>query len=171
MIDRRIFGIQHLHRRPVYERTKVSLVAPDLLHWSIHRFLFLHNLVVSSSCLQQCSINSPDSGPPPPDAPSWCRAPFDPEGLLRSAISLPHCQQVGRFILFTFSLGVLLQLKRSQCCSSVMATVTCLIGLQFGHVIIHFKVMDGLPFNLFLYEESLCVSMFNTLELNAGSQG
>ncbi|XP_065043574.1 uncharacterized protein LOC135676384 [Musa acuminata AAA Group] len=76
MIDRRIFGIQHLHRRPVYERTK------------------------------QCSINSPDSGPPPPDAPSWCRAPFDPEGLL----------------------------------SSVMATVTCLIGLQFGHVIIHFKV-------------------------------
>ncbi|URE12285.1 hypothetical protein MUK42_24690 [Musa troglodytarum] len=76
MIDRQIFGIQHLHRRPVYERSK------------------------------QCSINSPDSGPPPPDAPSWCRAPFDPEGLL----------------------------------SSVMATVTCLIGLQFGHVIIHFKV-------------------------------
>ncbi|KAJ8478719.1 hypothetical protein OPV22_022446 [Ensete ventricosum] len=75
MIDRQIFGIGHLHRRPVYERTK------------------------------QCSINSPASGPLPPDAPSWCQAPFDPEGLL----------------------------------SSVMAIVTCLIGLQFGHVIIHFK--------------------------------
>ncbi|XP_009420991.2 uncharacterized protein LOC104000630 isoform X2 [Musa acuminata AAA Group] len=75
MTDRQIFGIRHLHRRPVYERTK------------------------------QCSINSPASGPLPPDAPSWCQAPFDPEGLL----------------------------------SSVMAIVTCLIGLQFGHVIIHFK--------------------------------
>uniref|UniRef100_A0A1D1ZCQ0 Heparan-alpha-glucosaminide N-acetyltransferase n=1 Tax=Anthurium amnicola TaxID=1678845 RepID=A0A1D1ZCQ0_9ARAE len=75
MIDRRVLGIQHLHRRPVYIRTK------------------------------QCSINSPDYGPLPADAPSWCQAPFDPEGLL----------------------------------SSVMAIVTCLIGLQFGHVILHFK--------------------------------
>ncbi|RWW13252.1 hypothetical protein BHE74_00059660 [Ensete ventricosum] len=53
-----------------------------------------------------CSIDSPASGPLPPDAPSWCQAPFDPEGLL----------------------------------SSVMAIVTCLIGLQFGHVIVHLKV-------------------------------
>ncbi|XP_039125014.1 heparan-alpha-glucosaminide N-acetyltransferase isoform X1 [Dioscorea cayenensis subsp. rotundata] len=75
MIDRKIMGIQHLYRRPVYERT------------------------------QECSINSPENGPLPPDAPSWCQAPFDPEGLL----------------------------------SSVMAIVTCLIGLQFGHVIVHFK--------------------------------
>lgn len=75
MIDRKIMGIQHLYRRPAYERT------------------------------QECSINSPENGPLPPDAPSWCQAPFDPEGLL----------------------------------SSVMAIVTCLIGLQFGHVIVHFK--------------------------------
>ncbi|XP_010929549.1 uncharacterized protein [Elaeis guineensis] len=75
MIDRKILGIQHLYKRPVYERTK------------------------------QCSINSPDNGPLPPDAPSWCQAPFDPEGLL----------------------------------SSIMAIVTCLIGLQFGHVIVHFE--------------------------------
>ncbi|KAJ0988691.1 hypothetical protein J5N97_007047 [Dioscorea zingiberensis] len=75
MIDRKILGIQHLYRRPVYERT------------------------------EECSINSPENGPLPPDAPSWCQAPFDPEGLL----------------------------------SSVMAIVTCLIGLQFGHVIVHFK--------------------------------
>lgn len=75
MIDRKILGLQHLYKRPVYGRTK------------------------------QCSINSPDSGPLPPDAPSWCQAPFDPEGLL----------------------------------SSIMAVVTCLIGLQFGHVIVHFE--------------------------------
>ncbi|XP_048319199.2 uncharacterized protein LOC107424607 isoform X2 [Ziziphus jujuba] len=75
MIDRKIFGIQHLYRRPVYSRTK------------------------------QCSINSPDYGPLPADAPSWCQAPFDPEGLL----------------------------------SSVMAIVTCLVGLHYGHIIVHLK--------------------------------
>lgn len=75
MIDRKILGIQHLYGRPVYARS------------------------------QQCSINSPQNGPLPPDAPSWCQAPFDPEGLL----------------------------------SSVMAIVTCLIGLQFGHIIVHFQ--------------------------------
>uniref|UniRef100_A0ACD5UQ25 Uncharacterized protein n=3 Tax=Avena sativa TaxID=4498 RepID=A0ACD5UQ25_AVESA len=75
MIDRKILGIQHLYGRPVYARS------------------------------QQCSINSPQNGPLPRDAPSWCQAPFDPEGLL----------------------------------SSVMAIVTCLIGLQFGHIIVHFQ--------------------------------
>ncbi|KAE8663740.1 U2 small nuclear ribonucleoprotein A' [Hibiscus syriacus] len=75
MIDRKILGIQHLYRKPVFERTK------------------------------QCSINSPDNGPLPFDAPTWCQAPFEPEGLL----------------------------------SSVMAVVTCLVGLHYGHMIVHFK--------------------------------
>ncbi|KAG8064419.1 hypothetical protein GUJ93_ZPchr0004g38661 [Zizania palustris] len=75
MIDRKILGIQHLYGRPVYARSK------------------------------RCSINSPQNGPLHPDAPSWCQAPFDPEGLL----------------------------------SSVMAIVTCLIGLQYGHIIVHFQ--------------------------------
>ncbi|CAI8591698.1 unnamed protein product [Vicia faba] len=75
MIDRSLLGIQHLYRRPIYAR------------------------------MPECSINSPDYGPLPPDAPSWCQAPFDPEGLL----------------------------------SSVMAIVTCLIGLHYGHIILHFK--------------------------------
>lgn len=75
MIDRKILGIQHLYGRPVYARSK------------------------------QCSIDSPQNGPLPPEAPSWCQAPFDPEGLL----------------------------------SSVMAIVTCLIGLQYGHIIVHFQ--------------------------------
>ncbi|XP_019095758.1 PREDICTED: heparan-alpha-glucosaminide N-acetyltransferase-like isoform X2 [Camelina sativa] len=75
MIDRMFLGIQHLYRKPVYARTK------------------------------QCSVNSPNNGPLPPGAPSWCQAPFDPEGLL----------------------------------CSLMATVTCLVGLHYGHIIIHFK--------------------------------
>ncbi|XP_041012617.1 heparan-alpha-glucosaminide N-acetyltransferase isoform X2 [Juglans microcarpa x Juglans regia] len=75
MIDRKILGIQHLYKRPVYART------------------------------QQCSINSPSNGPLPSDAPSWCQAPFDPEGLL----------------------------------SSVMAIVSCFVGLHYGHIIVHYK--------------------------------
>ncbi|XP_043712487.1 heparan-alpha-glucosaminide N-acetyltransferase-like [Telopea speciosissima] len=75
LIDRKVLGIQHLYTRPVYART------------------------------EQCSINCPDYGPLPSNAPSWCQAPFDPEGLL----------------------------------SSVMAIVSCLIGLHYGHVIVHFR--------------------------------
>nr|GMD06065.1 heparan-alpha-glucosaminide N-acetyltransferase-like [Ipomoea batatas] len=54
MVDRTVLGIQHLYRRPIYARTK------------------------------ECSVNSPDYVPLPIDAPSWCQAPFDPEGLLRA---------------------------------------------------------------------------------------
>ncbi|KAF8390795.1 hypothetical protein HHK36_025323 [Tetracentron sinense] len=85
MIDRKILGIQHLYKRPIYARTK------------------------------QCSINSPDNGPLPPNAPSWCQAPFDPEGLLSGAAPVLD----GLF--------------------SVMAIVACFIGLHYGHVIVHFK--------------------------------
>ncbi|KAG0468322.1 hypothetical protein HPP92_017650 [Vanilla planifolia] len=74
-IDRLLLGEKHLYQNPVYKRTK------------------------------ECSINSPDYGPLPPNSPGWCLAPFDPEGIL----------------------------------SSVMATVTCFAGLQFGHVIVHIK--------------------------------
>ncbi|MBA0781327.1 hypothetical protein Gotri_002260, partial [Gossypium trilobum] len=94
MIDRKILGIQHLYRKPVFERTK------------------------------QCSINSPDYGPLPSDAPAWCQAPFEPEGLLRFAYSF-----------FPYPLNYLV----CSGCSSVMAMVTCLVGLHYGHIIVHFK--------------------------------
>uniref|UniRef100_A0A368UN36 Heparan-alpha-glucosaminide N-acetyltransferase catalytic domain-containing protein n=1 Tax=Glycine max TaxID=3847 RepID=A0A368UN36_SOYBN len=29
---------------------------------------------------KECSVNSPDYGPLPPDPPGWCLAPFDPDG-------------------------------------------------------------------------------------------
>ncbi|CAL4902850.1 unnamed protein product [Urochloa decumbens] len=75
LVDRVLLGANHLYKNPVYKRTK------------------------------ECSINSPDYGPLPPNAPDWCLAPFDPEGLL----------------------------------SSLMAAVTCFVGLHFGHVLIHCK--------------------------------
>ncbi|XP_030947520.1 heparan-alpha-glucosaminide N-acetyltransferase-like isoform X1 [Quercus lobata] len=75
LIDRVILGEHHLYQHPVYRRTK------------------------------ECSINSPDYGPLPQNAPGWCLAPFDPEGIL----------------------------------SSLMAAITCFVGLQFGHILVHFK--------------------------------
>ncbi|XWS31786.1 hypothetical protein CRYUN_Cryun23aG0106000 [Craigia yunnanensis] len=74
-IDRYFLGEQHLYRHPVYRRTK------------------------------ECSVNSPDYGPLPPDSPEWCLAPFDPEGIL----------------------------------SSLMAVLTCFVGLHFGHILLHYK--------------------------------
>lgn len=75
LVDRLVLGTNHLYQNPVYKRTK------------------------------SCSVNSPDYGPLPPNAPEWCLAPFDPEGLL----------------------------------SSLMAAVTCFIGLHFGHLLLQFK--------------------------------
>ncbi|TKY52480.1 Heparan-alpha-glucosaminide N-acetyltransferase [Spatholobus suberectus] len=71
-IDRLILGEDHMYQRPVYGRT------------------------------EECSVNSPDYGPLPPDSPGWCLAPFDPEGIL----------------------------------SSLMAAITCFMGLQYGHIIV-----------------------------------
>lgn len=75
MIDYSVLGVKHLYQNPVYKRIK------------------------------ECSVNSPDYGPLPSNAPVWCQAPFDPEGLL----------------------------------SSVMSSVTCFIGLHFGHILVNFK--------------------------------
>ncbi|KAJ8767001.1 hypothetical protein K2173_012510 [Erythroxylum novogranatense] len=50
--------------------------------------------------LKECNTPSPSDTSPP-----WCRAPFDPEGLL----------------------------------SSLTAAVTCIIGLQYGHILAHIQ--------------------------------
>ncbi|KAG6500991.1 hypothetical protein ZIOFF_040855 [Zingiber officinale] len=39
----------------------------------------------------ECSVNSPDYGPLPENSPSWCLAPFDPEGLLSSLMAAVTC--------------------------------------------------------------------------------
>lgn len=60
-LDRLILGISHLYKRPAYTRT------------------------------QECSVNSPLNGPPPANAPAWCLAAFDPEGLLSSIPAIVTC--------------------------------------------------------------------------------
>ncbi|KAL2329480.1 hypothetical protein Fmac_017061 [Flemingia macrophylla] len=123
MIDRTLLGIQHLYRRPIYAR------------------------------MPECSINSPDYGPLPPDAPAWCQAPFDPEGIL----------------------------------SSVMAIVTCLIGLHYGHIIVHFKdhrvrivywmiptsclIVFGLVLDLFGMHINKVLYSFSYMCVTAGAAG
>ncbi|QHO46396.1 hypothetical protein HN51_015923 [Arachis hypogaea] len=53
-IDRHVWGVNHLYSQPVWRR------------------------------LKPCTLSSPDTGPFREDAPSWCHAPFEPEGLLSS---------------------------------------------------------------------------------------
>ncbi|KAJ7540770.1 hypothetical protein O6H91_10G029900 [Diphasiastrum complanatum] len=74
-VDRRVWGIHHLYGFPEFRRA------------------------------QSCSLDSPAEGPAPPNAPSWCLAPYEPEGLM----------------------------------SSISAILSCIIGLHYGHVLIHFK--------------------------------
>ncbi|KAK6937326.1 Heparan-alpha-glucosaminide N-acetyltransferase, catalytic domain [Dillenia turbinata] len=90
LIDRFFVGQHHLYQHPVYRR------------------------------MEECSINSPDYGPLPPNSPGWCLAPFDPEGILR----------------FTF--GICAD-ALSAFDSSFMAAITCFLGLHFGHIIVHYK--------------------------------
>ncbi|ONK64484.1 uncharacterized protein A4U43_C07F26550 [Asparagus officinalis] len=53
--------------------------------------------------LKECRISK--DGGVPDDSPSWCQAPFEPEGIL----------------------------------GSLMAAVACIIGLQFGHVLVYLE--------------------------------
>ncbi|GFQ05463.1 hepaRaN-alpha-glucosaminide n-acetyltransferase [Phtheirospermum japonicum] len=57
-VDRQVWGINHLYDQPVWRR------------------------------LRACTLSSPDSGPFRKDAPTWCRAPFEPEGLLSSVSAI-----------------------------------------------------------------------------------
>ncbi|KAL9261650.1 Heparan-alpha-glucosaminide N-acetyltransferase-like protein [Drosera capensis] len=55
--------------------------------------------------VQACTANSPYEGPLRPDAPSWCHAPFEPEGIL----------------------------------SSISAILSTIIGVHYGHGLVHMK--------------------------------
>lgn len=52
-IDRLVLGINHMYPRPAWKRSK------------------------------DCTYSSPHEGPFRDDAPAWCMAPFEPEGILR----------------------------------------------------------------------------------------
>ncbi|CAI9768958.1 unnamed protein product [Fraxinus pennsylvanica] len=74
-VDREVLGINHMYPHPAWKRSKA------------------------------CTKNSPHEGPFRSDAPPWCYASFEPEGLL----------------------------------SSVSAILSTIIGVHFGHVLVHMK--------------------------------
>lgn len=74
-IDRVVLGIEHMYPHPAWKRSKA------------------------------CTVNSPYEGPFRSGAPSWCYAPFEPEGIL----------------------------------SSISAILSTIIGVHFGHVLVHFE--------------------------------
>ncbi|XP_008454037.2 uncharacterized protein LOC103494580 isoform X1 [Cucumis melo] len=74
-IDRKVLGINHLYAHPAWRRSEA------------------------------CTENSPYAGSFRDNAPSWCFAPFEPEGIL----------------------------------SSISAILSTIIGVHFGHVLIHFQ--------------------------------
>jgi len=74
-IDRRVLGINHMYQKPAWRR---------------HR---------------ACTDDSPHEGPFREDAPAWCVAPFEPEGIL----------------------------------SSLSAVLSTVVGVHYGHVLVHMK--------------------------------
>ncbi|KOM24853.1 hypothetical protein LR48_Vigan1453s000100 [Vigna angularis] len=74
-IDREVLGINHMYKHPAWRRSEA------------------------------CTENSPYEGPFKRSAPSWCYAPFEPEGIL----------------------------------SSISAILSTIIGLHFGHVLVHLQ--------------------------------
>ncbi|KAK6946441.1 hypothetical protein RJ641_013985, partial [Dillenia turbinata] len=72
--------------------------------------------------LKECNIAS--SGRSPETLPSWCLAPFDPEGIL----------------------------------SSLTASVTCIIGLQYGHVLAQLQEHKERLYHWTLYSVSFLIS-------------
>ncbi|KAG9443774.1 hypothetical protein H6P81_015114 [Aristolochia fimbriata] len=74
-VDRKVLGINHMYQHPAWRRSKA------------------------------CTESSPYEGPFRKDAPSWCQAPFEPEGIL----------------------------------SSISAVLSTVIGIHFGHVLVHMK--------------------------------
>ncbi|XP_078439167.1 uncharacterized protein LOC144709470 isoform X2 [Wolffia australiana] len=118
LIDRFFLGEKHLNQRPSYARMK------------------------------ECSIRSPASGPLPSDAPVWCQAPFDPEGLLSSFTAVVTC-----FIGLNF--GHVYTNSRAHGKTLITWLNTSLVLVIVGLVM---KTL-GLPFNRSLYTVSfLCVS-------------
>ncbi|XWS55883.1 hypothetical protein CRYUN_Cryun09bG0038300 [Craigia yunnanensis] len=93
-----------------------------------------------------CTHSSPSSGPFCEDAPNWCRAPFEPEGLLSSILAI-----------LSSTIGihyghVLIHFKGHS--ERLKQWVSMALGLLILAIILHFT--DAIPINKQLYSFS-CV--------------
>nr|XP_048321201.1 heparan-alpha-glucosaminide N-acetyltransferase-like [Ziziphus jujuba var. spinosa] len=113
-VDRQVWGINHLYNQPVWRRLKA------------------------------CTFSSPGEGPFRKDAPNWCRAPFEPEGLL-STISAILSGTIG------IHYGhVLIHFKGHK--ERLKQWVSMGFGLLIIAIILHFT--DAIPINKQLYSFS-----------------
>ncbi|XP_057463884.1 uncharacterized protein LOC130753743 [Actinidia eriantha] len=113
-VDRQVWGINHLYSHPVWKR------------------------------LNACTLSSPSDGPLRENAPSWCRAPFEPEGLL-STISAILSGTIG------IHYGhVLIHFKGHS--ERLKQWVSMGLGLLIISIILHFT--DAIPINKQLYSFS-----------------
>ena len=116
-IDYFVLGVKHLYQNPVNKRTK------------------------------ECSVNSPDYGPLPSNAPVWCQAPFDLEGLLSSVMF-----SVTYFIGLHFG-HILVNFKghRERILNWIISSLVLIFGL--------FLEVLGMPLNKALYTFSyMCIT-------------
>ncbi|PSS23643.1 Heparan-alpha-glucosaminide N-acetyltransferase [Actinidia chinensis var. chinensis] len=113
-VDRQVWRINHLYSDPVWTRLKA------------------------------CTFSSPNSGPFRKDAPSWCRGPFEPEGLL-SSISAILSGTIG------IHYGhVLIHFKGHS--ERLKQWVSMGLALLILAIILHFT--DAIPINKQLYSFS-----------------
>ncbi|KAK4281519.1 hypothetical protein QN277_013000 [Acacia crassicarpa] len=113
-VDRQVWGVNHLYSQPVWARLKA------------------------------CTLSSPAQGPFREDAPAWCHAPFEPEGLL-SSISAILSGTIG------IHYGhVLIHFKRHS--ERLKQWVSMAILLLVVAIILHFT--DAIPLNKQLYSLS-----------------
>ncbi|XP_021912147.1 heparan-alpha-glucosaminide N-acetyltransferase [Carica papaya] len=118
-VDRAVLGINHMYKHPAWRRSK------------------------------ECTQNSPYSGPFRNNAPSWCYAPFEPEGILSSISSVLSTIIGVHFgnVLIHFK-EHLARLKHWM----IMGTSLLVLGLA-----LHFT--HAIPFNKQLYTFSyVCVT-------------
>ncbi|KAI3441447.1 DUF1624 domain-containing protein [Psidium guajava] len=113
-VDRQVWGINHLYSMPVWQRLKA------------------------------CTLSSPSAGPFREDAPTWCLAPFEPEGLL-STISAILSGTIG------IHYGhVLIHFKgHSERLKQWVSMGLCLLIVA---IVLHFT--DAIPINKQLYSFS-----------------
>jgi len=84
MIDRYILGLDHLYKKPVFRNLKVPYkLSHFFVQWFTTYFdmLILNTLIAKFYNFQECNMSS--TGQVSDSSPSWCHAPFDPEGILR----------------------------------------------------------------------------------------
>ncbi|KAL5546098.1 hypothetical protein UlMin_005785 [Ulmus minor] len=144
-VDRQVWGINHLYSQPVWIRLKVIICLSYCFKLYFKRQSFRTNISCFMTIfVKACTLSYPNSGPLRENAPIWCQAPFEPEGLL-SSISAILSGTIG------IHYGhVLIHFKEHS--ERLKHWVSMGFGLLVIAIILHFT--DAIPINKQLYSFS-----------------